>query len=131
MLPAERPVKADGTGTRRCQPQIREAIKNRDLAAVDQREKAHGQVDPEIRHGHLAAQDERGGPGEQSQDDERSAEGFKDSRYAHQRGEFRLVAAQSSEPSEEFLVAVQREGESHDDPEQRAQVWFVTGEVHP
>ena len=57
-------------------------------------------------------------PCEEAQDDERSAEGFEHAGYSHQRGQFRFLATEPSEPAEELLVSVQRERKSHDNPEQ-------------
>src|SRR5580765_1675038 len=104
MLPADDAVEAYGTSSGGAQPQIGEAVEDRDFAAVGQRPEVDPDVHSKICDGHLPAQEERDRTGEQTQNDQRSAKGFKDSSRAHHGSKFCLLAAESTERAKEFLI---------------------------
>src|SRR6266403_2753326 len=86
-LPARAPgvVEAPGPAARGGEIEEHEAVKHRQLAAVEQGPEASSGVRPEIGECHLAAKNERARPREQPEEQQRAADQLERSREAEQR----------------------------------------------
>jgi alkanesulfonate monooxygenase SsuD/methylene tetrahydromethanopterin reductase-like flavin-dependent oxidoreductase (luciferase family) len=112
-------IEAVRAGSGRREPQKDERVQRRLFAAVGDREEAARRPRAEVRHCHLAAQDERRRPCEQAEDQQRPADALEDAGDAAdaQQVGFRPCAGEPDQLLETVLPEEQAGGDP--DHEQR------------
>ena len=98
--------------------QEEEAVENRELAAVADRQEAVREMHDEEGDGHFSAKDESYGASEQTKEQQGSANQFKAAGYAQHGGELHFVPAHPSEHPKEFLQSVAEKGEARNQAQQ-------------